>query len=54
MGKAIKLHKEKALTSMMTELKMLDTKGTFHLVDVNSLSKFEVKRIIRSFMFLTE
>lgn len=54
MNKAIKLDKEKTLTSITTELKMLDAKGTFHPVDVISLYKSEVKRIIRSFMFLTE
>ena len=53
-GKAIKLHKDKAMQSMMTELSVLNEKGTFHPVDPNSLSRSEIKKIIRSFMFLTE
>jgi hypothetical protein len=53
-GKAIKIHKDKAMNSMMTELGVLNEKGTFHPVDPNSMSRSEMKKIIRSFMFLTE
>ena len=54
MGKALKLHKSKAMDSMFAELSVLDEKGTFNPVDPNSLSKQDLKHIIRSFMFLTE
>jgi hypothetical protein len=39
---------------MMAELSMLNDKGTFHPVDPNLLSRSESKKIIRSFIFLTE
>ena len=52
--KALQLHKDKAMDSMFTELKVLNDKGTFDAVDPNSLSKKQLKTIIRSFMFLTE
>jgi hypothetical protein len=52
--KAMKLHKEKAMDSMFKELKTLNDKGTFVTVDPNTLTKRELKNIIRSFMFLTE
>jgi protein tyrosine phosphatase (PTP) superfamily phosphohydrolase (DUF442 family) len=51
---ALKLHGNKALDSMVTELRALDKKVTFMPVDVNSLSKTEVKKMIRSFMFISE
>ena len=46
--KAVKLHKEKAVQSKMAEL------GTFHPIEPNTLSRSELKRMIHSFMFLTE
>ena len=39
---------------MLNELKVPDEKGSFTPVDPNSLSRHEVKRIVRTFMFLTE
>jgi hypothetical protein len=42
------------MDSMFSELCVLDKKGTWTPVDPNTLSKQELKRIIRSFMFLTE
>ena len=53
-SKAIRLYKQKAMDSMFSELCVLDKKGTWTPVDPNTLSKQELKRIIRSFMFLTE
>jgi translation initiation factor IF-1 len=51
---ALRLHKQKALDSMFDQLQVLNDKGTFVPVDANSLSRCQVKKMIRSFMFLSE
>lgn len=43
-GKAIKFHKEKAMKSMMTELRVLNKKGTFYPVD-GLLPQFGYKKV---------
>ena len=54
MKKAMGLYKQKALDSMFGELSVLNEKWTFHPVNPNELTKGELKKMIRSFMFLTE
>jgi hypothetical protein len=51
---AIKRYDKRAFDSMFEQLSVLDQKGTFVPVDPKTLSKQEFKRIIRSFMFLSE
>ena len=52
--KALKLYKQKAIDSMYEELYQLNDKNTWEPIKWSSLSVQQLKKVIRSFMFLTE
>lgn len=51
---ALKMHKDKALEAMFKQLGSLDEKGTYTVINPNTLSRVQLKKVIRSFMFLSE
>lgn len=51
---AMKMFKEKTLDAIFKELKQIDEKGTWTPVDFTTISKSQFKKVVRTFMFLSE